>query len=106
MDYLDQVIIRRHISWQQFDGWRRETGLRLAVFSTKASINYLDHAYRTDDILMFGRESAGLPDHVHDAADLRLRIPMRPGLRSLNLAVSVGMAVGEALRQTNGFPAG
>lgn len=106
MDYLDQVIIRRHISWAQFDGWRRENGLRLAVFSTKASMSYLDHAYRADDILMFGRESAGLPDPVHEAADLRLRIPMRAGLRSLNLAVSVGMAVGEVLRQTNGFPAG
>lgn len=106
MDYLDQVTIQRHVSWTEFDSWRRENGLRLALFSTKAAKPYLDHAFSRDEILLFGRESAGVPDCVHQAADTRLLIPMRPGLRSVNLAVSCAMAIGEALRQINGFPKG
>ncbi len=106
MDYLEQVTIQRHISWADFDGWRRESGLRLALFSTKAAKSYLGHAYDPGEILLFGRESAGVPDDVHQAADTRLLIPMRPGIRSVNLAVSCAMAIGEALRQTNGFPKG
>jgi tRNA (cytidine/uridine-2'-O-)-methyltransferase len=106
MDYLDTVTIARHISWTAFDGWRRDKGLRLALFSTKADKSYLDHSYASDEILLFGRESAGVPDEVHRSADRRLLIPMREGLRSINVAVSVAMAVGEALRQTNGFPKG
>ena len=106
MDYLDQVTIQRHVSWTEFDGWRRENGLGLALFSTKAAKSYLDHAYDPAEILLFGRESAGVPDEVHQAVDTRLLIPMRPGLRSVNLAVSCAMAIGEALRQTNGFPKG
>ena len=106
MDYLDQVTIQRHVSWTEFDGWRRENGLRLALFSTKAAKSYLDHAYDPDEILLFGRESAGVPEEVHQAANIRLLIPMRAGLRSVNLAVSCAMAIGEALRQTNGFPKG
>ena len=106
MDYLDQVTIQRHISWTEFDGWRRENGLRLALFSTKAAKSYLDHVYDPSEVLLFGRESAGVPDEVHQAVDTRLLIPMRPGLRSVNLAVSCAMAIGEALRQTNGFPKG
>jgi tRNA (cytidine/uridine-2'-O-)-methyltransferase len=73
------------------------------LFTTRATVSYLDHAYRPDDILLFGRESAGVPDQVHRAADVRLRIPMRTGLRSLNVAVTCAMAVGEALRQTGQF---
>ncbi len=106
MDYLDQVTIQRHTSWTEFDGWRRGNVLRLALFSTKAAKSYLDHAYDAGEILLFGRESAGVPDEVHQAADTRLLIPMRPGLRSVNLAVSCAMAIGEALRQTNSFPKG
>ena len=106
MDYLDQVAIRRHVSWTEFDGWRRENGLKLALFTTKAAGSYLDHAYMAGEILLFGRESAGVPDEVHEAADTRLLIPMKLGLRSVNLAVACAMAVGEALRQTNGFPKG
>lgn len=104
MDYLDAVWLRRHISWTEFDGWRRENGLKLALFSTKAAKSYLDHAYSPGEILLFGRESAGVPDEVHQSAETRLLIPMRPDLRSINVAVSCAMAVGEALRQTNGFP--
>ena len=66
-------------------------------------MSYLDHGYRPDDILMFGRESAGVPDAVHQAADARLLIPMRPGLRSINVAMAAAMALGEAMRQTGGI---
>jgi tRNA (cytidine/uridine-2'-O-)-methyltransferase len=99
MDYLDEVSLTRHRSWPDFDAWRRAAGLRLVLFTTRAEVSYLDHRYGHDDILLFGRESAGVPDHVHDAADVRLRIPMRPSMRSLNVAMTCAMAVGEALRQ-------
>ena len=100
MDYLDQVTIVRHDSWTAFEAWRAESGGRLLLFSTKAATPYLDHIYRDNDILLFGRESAGVPDHVVEAADERLVIPIAPGMRSLNVAVTVAMALGEALRQT------
>jgi tRNA (cytidine/uridine-2'-O-)-methyltransferase len=99
MDYLDRVAIMRHSAWQAFDDWRRKQELRLVLFTTRASVSYLDHAYRPEDILLFGRESSGVPDEVHDAADARLSIPLQPGLRSLNVAMAVAMAAGEALRQ-------
>ncbi len=100
MDYLDQVALVRHESWAAFEAWRRGEGLRLVLFTTRAATAYLDHRFGPRDILLFGRESAGVPDAVHDAADTRLLIPMRPGLRSLNVAMSVAIAAGEALRQT------
>ena len=103
MDYLDAVKLMRHTSWDAFDAWRRPQGLRLVLFTTRATASYLDHRYEGGDILLFGRESAGVPDHVHAAAEVRLRIPMQPGLRSLNVAMTCAMAVGEALRQTGGF---
>jgi len=102
MDYLDQVSIVRHVSWSSFEAWRAESGRRLVLFSTKAAKPYLDHIYRDDDLLLFGRESAGVPDDVVNAADERLVIPIAPGMRSLNVAMTVAMAVGEALRQTRG----
>jgi tRNA (cytidine/uridine-2'-O-)-methyltransferase len=104
MDYLDQVAITRHRSWDAFNEWHRRERLRLVLFTTQAVTSHLDHAYTADDILLFGRESAGVPEQVHLAAAARLTIPMRPALRSLNVAMTVAMAVGEALRQTNGFP--
>jgi tRNA (cytidine/uridine-2'-O-)-methyltransferase len=75
----------------------------LVAFSTKAAVPYIDHAFRDTDILLFGRESAGLPDDVHAAADARLVIPMRTGLRSLNVAMACAMVAGEAMRQTGMF---
>jgi tRNA (cytidine/uridine-2'-O-)-methyltransferase len=74
------------------------------LFTTKARLSYLDYSFETDDILLFGRESAGVPDEVHDAADARLVIPLRPKLRSLNVALAAAMAAGEALRQTGDRP--
>lgn len=103
MDYLDQVSIVRHSSWQAFEAWRRPKGLRLILFTTSAAVSYLDHGYRPDDVLMFGRESAGVPDAIHAAADVQLLVPMRPGLRSINVAMVAAMALGEAMRQTNGL---
>jgi tRNA (cytidine/uridine-2'-O-)-methyltransferase len=100
MDYLDQVSIERHASFAAFDEWRRREGLRLVLFSTRAATPYLGHSFSPADILLFGRESAGVPDHVHASADTRLLIPMRPGLRSINVAMAAAMALGEALRQT------
>ena len=102
MDYLDQVTLVRHASWQAFEDWRRAEGLRLVLFTTRAATHYLDHAFETRDLLLFGRESSGVPDEVHAAADIRLRIEMRSGLRSLNVAMTCAMAVGEALRQARG----
>jgi tRNA (cytidine/uridine-2'-O-)-methyltransferase len=99
MDYLDQVTITRHASWTAFEEWRRAGNARLLLFSTKAATPYLDHRYEDTDILLFGRESAGVPDSVADAADRRLVIPIAEGMRSLNVAVSAAMALGEALRQ-------
>jgi tRNA (cytidine/uridine-2'-O-)-methyltransferase len=103
MDYLDQVTITRHDSFGAFEQWRRDADMTLVLFTTRATTSYLEHSFGRDDILMFGRESAGVPDTVHKAADARLTIPMRPGLRSLNVAMACAMAVGEALRQTGGL---
>ena len=106
MDYLDQVKLTRHASFKAFDEWRRREGLKLVLFTTAAERSYLDHAFGNDQVLMFGRESAGVPEAVHQAADARLRIPIAKGLRSLNVAMAAAMVAGEALRQTGAFPAG
>ncbi len=103
MDYLDQVSIVRHLDWGAFEQWRRDAKGRLLLFTTSGAQSFLDFIYRDGDILLFGRESAGVPQAVHDAAEARLIITMRKGLRSLNVAVAVSMAAGEALRQTGGF---
>jgi tRNA (cytidine/uridine-2'-O-)-methyltransferase len=103
MDYLDQVALTRHGSFQAFEDWRRAGRFSLVLLSTAAETCYLDHAFRNDQVLLFGRESAGVPDALHSAADARLRIPMRAGLRSLNVAMAVALVAGEALRQTRGF---
>jgi tRNA (cytidine/uridine-2'-O-)-methyltransferase len=105
MDYLEAVAITRHASWQDFEAWRRMAGSRLVLFTTKATRSYLDFSFAPDDVLLFGRESAGAPEAVHAAAYARLLIPMRPGMRSLNVAMAAALAAGEALRQTGGMPA-
>jgi tRNA (cytidine/uridine-2'-O-)-methyltransferase len=103
MDYLDRVTIQRHASFVDFESWRAQERLTLVLMTTAAAVCYLDHAFQNDQIVLFGRESAGVPEVVHRAADARLRIPVREGLRSLNIAVSMAMVAGEALRQTGGF---
>src|SRR5215212_8604499 len=83
LDYLDRVAITRHVSWSTFDAWRREGGCRLVLATTRGALPYTSFAFEADDIVMVGRESAGVPEEVHQAADARIVVPMRPGLRSL-----------------------
>jgi tRNA (cytidine/uridine-2'-O-)-methyltransferase len=101
MDYLEQVELVRHSSWRAYQSAPRA---RLVLLTTAAELDYTRFAFRRDDSLLVGRESAGVPAEVHEAAQARLRIPLRPGLRSLNVAVAAAMVVGEALRQTKTFP--
>jgi tRNA (cytidine/uridine-2'-O-)-methyltransferase len=99
MDYLDHVDIARHASFAAFEAWRREAGRRLVLLTTVGSVPYTSFSFQPGDVLMVGRESAGVPDRVHEAADARIVIPILPTLRSLNVAVAAAMVVGEALRQ-------
>ncbi len=106
MDYLDHVEVRRHTSWAAYLDWRKEAAGdagRLVLLSTQAALPYADVQFGPADSLLVGQESAGVPDMVRNAADLAVRIPMRPGLRSLNVAMAAGIVAGEAIRQV-GFP--
>lgn len=102
MDYADAVDMVRHADWAAFR--QLQAGRRLVLLSTRADLTLVDAGFQPDDILLLGSESAGVPDHVHAAADLRVRIPLRAGFRSLNVAVAAGIALGEALRQTGTYP--
>jgi len=104
MDYLAAADCRRHESWDAFLAVRNKTGGRLILLTSKATIPYTEFAFAPGDVILLGRESAGVPDAVHSAADARLLIPLKPGLRSLNVAQAGAMVLGEALRQTGGFP--
>ncbi len=99
MDYLEMAALNRHVDFAAFEAWRRAEGRRLVLLTTKAAEPYTAFDFSLTDILMLGRESAGVPDHVHDTADARLLIPMQPGARSLNVALTAAMVAGEALRQ-------
>ena len=101
MDYYDRADLTRHASWAAFQR-DRPTG-RLILLTTQGPARFPELAFRPDDILLLGRESAGVPPHVHEAADVGLRIPLRPALRSLNVALAATMVLSEALRQTSGF---
>lgn len=101
MDYLDRVEMTRHESWEAF--LTQSTG-RLLLLTTQGATAYTQFRYRSGDTLLLGRESAGVPGHVHDAVDARIVVPMAPGARSLNVAMAGAMVLGEALRQTDGFP--
>ena len=105
MDYLNQIALTRHGSFAAFEKWRQRQRLSLILLTTTAERSYLDHAFSADQVLLFGRESAGVPDEVHQTADVRLRIPLQKGARSLNVALAAAMVVSEALRQTSGFDA-
>jgi len=109
LDYLIHVNLTRHPSFESFlDARKSQNGQagRLVLLTTKAATRYVDFAFEAGDTLMLGRESAGVPEDVHDRADARVAVPMREGLRSLNVAVAAAMVLGEALRQTSGFPSG
>ena len=102
LDYLAHVEIVRHVTFVDFEAARQGAGSRLVLLTTRAELSYASFAFQASDTLLVGRESAGVPQPVHQAADARLRIPIRPGLRSLNVAVAAAMALGEALRQCGG----
>lgn len=107
MDYLDLVSYRRHNSWVEFLQYRQEHPEeygRLVLLTTHATETYYDFEFKENDILLLGRESAGVPEEVHQTVDARLLIPMNEKARSINVAVSAVMVLGEALRQTNSFP--
>ncbi len=103
LDYLDHVEIVRHVDWQSFETARQSSGRRLVLATTRGAVPHTQACFRQSDLLLLGRESAGVPEHVHAAADLCIRIPLAPGMRSLNIAVAGAMILGEALRQTGGF---
>ena len=101
MDYIDHLDMTRHTDWAAFQSARKG---RLILMTTKSDNFYTDVEFQKGDVILMGRESVGAPDEVHEVADVRLRIPMRAEARSLNMAVSASMVLGEALRQTKGFP--
>jgi tRNA (cytidine/uridine-2'-O-)-methyltransferase len=103
LDYLEHAEFTEHDSYAHFDAWRRQAGRRLVLLTTKASASAYVAEYAPADILLLGRESAGVPDSVAADADLKVRIPMREGLRSINVAVAATLILGEAMRQTNAF---
>lgn len=102
LDYLDHVAITRHRSWAAFSDWRREAGIRLVLATTAGAVPYTEFAFAPGDCVLMGRESAGVPELVHEAADARVVVPIRSGMRSLNVAVCAAMILGEAIRQTSG----
>ena len=99
MDYLDALPIARHTSFAAFEAWRAQARRRLVLLTTRAATDLYAFAFQPGDILMVGRESAGVPEAVHDLADARVRIPIRAPLRSLNVGVAAGVALSEARRQ-------
>lgn len=103
LDYLNHASVERVASWAAFEAWRRAGGGRLVVLTTRAVHPYHRVAYRPDDVLMVGQESSGVPPLVHAAADMRVRVAMAPGRRSLNVVTALAIVLGEALRQTGGF---
>lgn len=104
MDYLDVARIKRHDSWTAFLKANDKTPARLVLLTTKGDKVYTDFRFEADDVLIVGRESAGASEAVHQATDARIRVPMAPGARSLNIACAAAMVLGEALRQTASFP--
>ena len=99
MDYVEQAALTRHLNWDAFEAVRRQSGRRLVLATTKASVPYTEFNFMRGDTLLFGRESSGVPDSIHNTASARILIPMTEGRRSLNLAVSVGIIASEAMRQ-------
>jgi tRNA (cytidine/uridine-2'-O-)-methyltransferase len=106
LDYLDQVNLTRHVSFAEFDTARRQASSRLALVTARGNIAHHEFVFQPGDVILMGRESAGAPGDVHEMADARITIPMRPSLRSLNIAVAAAIVLGEGLRQTGGFPPG
>ena len=104
MDYLGHVEIRRHLNFAHFNAWRRAEHFRLVLATTKGASNHTIFKFKNNDIVLLGRESAGVPDEIHALADARVKIPLQPTMRSLNIAVAGAILIGEALRQLDAFP--
>ena len=101
MDYIDHLEYKRHIDCQYFYDWSQKNKYRLILMTTKTNQSFYKFEFHSSDILLFGRESAGVPDKIHQMVDHRLTIPMKEGVRSINLSSSVALVLGEGLRQTN-----
>ncbi len=99
MDYYDYLDLKKHLSWDKFLNWSKKNSFRLVLLTTKSQNSYYDYKFKSNDIILFGRESAGVPDFVHEVVDERLTIPMVEGPRSINLSSSVSMVAGEMVRQ-------
>jgi len=104
MDYIAHAAIERHAGWNEFAAAWRTSGKRLVLLTTRGDVAYVDFRFSPGDMLLLGRESAGVPDSVRASADAQIVVPMRPGLRSLNVSSAAALVLGEALRQTRGFP--
>ncbi len=104
MDYADIVDLHHHLDWNAFEDWRKAESRRVILLTTKTNANYADFTFEPDDILLVGSESAGAPPEVHAAANARITVPMQTGARSINVAISMAMVLGEAIRQTNSWP--
>ena len=103
MDYIDHIQYKRHLDWNAFYKWSKKNNFRLILFTTKTKKIYINYQFQYNDILLFGRESAGVPENVHNSVDEQLTIPMMKNLRSINVSSSVALAVGEACRQLESF---
>ena len=103
MDYIDHLNYKKHVDWDAFYAWCNNHGYRIILFTTHAKKKYIDYKFNNNDILLFGRESSGVPGEIHRSVDERLLIPMQKGLRSLNISSAASMVAGEALRQLNGY---
>ena len=103
MDYIKHIEYERHLDWDSFFVWTKDNDFRLILLTTKSDKNYCDYSFQENDILLFGRESAGVTKKVHNAVDEKLTIPMVKGLRSLNVSSAVALVAGEVCRQLNLF---
>jgi len=101
MDYVEQAAMQKHLNWAEFEKWRKSEQRRTLLLTTKATQNYTDFKFQKSDLIMLGRESIGAPDYVHEAVDERLTIPMAGEARSLNMALTGAMVLGEAIRQVS-----
>ena len=101
MDYINHIDFKKHIDWKHFYNWAQKSKFRLILMTTKSKQSFYNFEFHSSDILLFGRESAGVPNNVHEIVDQRLTIPMKKGVRSINLSSSVALVLGEGLRQTN-----
>ncbi len=101
MDYIAHIDYKKHIDWQHFYDWAKDNEFRLILMTTKSKKSLYSFEFHPSDILLFGRESAGVPENIHKIVDHRLTIPMKEGIRSINLSSSVALVLGESLRQTN-----